>query len=252
MAREAIPGHAPAGYFERSQRPLQALIFLAPLVVLYEVGTPLFAPDQIAARSLLQHFFETFGVVSYHLPWIAVIVVLLSLHVARRDKWDFEPRLYAVMWIEATLLAVPLFVFMLVLFRQPTFDTPLYSVMLSGTVAHDWKEGLIHSLGAGLYEELVFRLIVIAVVHSIIVDVFALPYSVGAAVSIVVSATLFSWYHFAGSQAFQMDLALYYAGSGVYLAGIYVIRGFGIVAALHAMYDVFCTVVIALNEANAG
>lgn len=235
------------GYLQLSRQPLQSLIFLAPLVVLYEAGTLLFVSDPshgvtrwIYARSLLQDFFELFGVSGYYLPGLIVVAVLVSWHLMRRDPWIFRPRLYFVMGAESLILAVPLYVFALILFREPVAQMVLQAG--DSGAASGWRAQLVLSVGAGIYEELLFRLIGIALLHALLVDLLALPEHVGAIGAIVGSALAFAIYHFSDSNPFVWRMGLFYAGSGVYLAGVYVLRGFGVVAGTHALYDVMLVV----------
>jgi hypothetical protein len=254
-ARTAAPG-----YLERSQQPLQSLIFLLPLVAFYELGTLIYVNNNahgptsfIYARSLLRDFFDLFGASAYYLPAAIVIAVLVALHITRGDPWRCEPKLYGLMALEALTLAVPLFVFGLVIARRPeaagvideTIITPLQHLATNGGSSPDasgpgtWQARLVFSIGAGIYEELLFRLIAIALLHLLLVDVLALPEHVGAFGAVGGSAIAFALYHFSSDNPFSIGLALYYTGTGVYFAGVYVLRGFGIVAATHALYDVY-------------
>ncbi len=230
-------------YFERSQRPLQSLLFLLPMIALYELGVHLYVTgsEDISARWLMRDFFNLFGVAAYYLPALIAVVVLLSWHAARRDPWRIEPRLYGLMFAESLVLAVPLFVFGLVMARHPAAARAL-QMLTDGQHDPTWQAELVFSIGAGIYEELLFRLIGIALLHLLLVDVLALPNHVGAIGAIAGSAIAFSLYHFSNENRFELGLALYYTLAGVYFAGIYIVRGFGIVAATHALYDVLIVI----------
>lgn len=247
--------HAYAGYWDRTQWPLQGLYFLLPLLILYEVGTLMLAPEgdqrlpPIVAESLLDKGFQWFGVTGFHLPAIIAVVVLFCLHLVRRDPWAPEPKLYGVMWIESFGWALPLFIFQMVLVREMAGSVEaLQAVTNTTTAAAPWKENMIFSIGAGIYEELLFRLIGIALLHMLFVDVLALPEKYGGAAAIGVSAVAFAMYHFIRVtpdaligftvEHFDWGRFAFFTLAGVYLALIYVIRGFGVVAGTHALYDV--------------
>jgi len=236
--------HDYAGYWDRAQWPLQGLYFLLPLLIAYEVGTFLLAPagDQrlppIVAESLLDRFFQLFGVTGFHLPAIIAVVVLFCLHLVRRDPWRPEPKLYLVMWVETLGWALPLFVFAMVLVREipAAGAVPLaQAVPIDGVP--NWQAGMVFSIGAGVYEELLFRLIGIALLHFLFVDVLALPEKFGGAAAVGVSAVAFAMYHFTAANPFSLGKFAFYMLAGVYFALIYVMRGFGIVAGAHALYD---------------
>ncbi len=247
--------HAYAGYWDRTQWPLQSLYFLLPLLILYEVGTLLLAPEgdqrlpRIVAESLLAKGFQWFGATGFHLPAIIVVVVLFCLHLVRRDPWAPEPKLYGVMWLESFAWVLPLFLFQMVLVREMAGSVdPLQLVTEPVAALWTWKEEMIFSVGAGVYEELLFRLIGIAVLHMLFVDVLALPEKYGGAASIGVSAVAFALYHFVINdpdvwvgftlENFDWGRFAFYTLAGVYLALIYVTRGFGVVVGTHALYDI--------------
>ena len=239
--------HLYASYWERAQWPLQGLYFLLPLLIAYEAGSLLLAPDgeqrlpPIVAESLLDRFFQMFGVTGVHLPAIIAVVVLFCLHLVRREPWRPEFKLYAVMWLETLGWAAPLFVFAMVLVREvPASSLSVLEQARSLTDDPSWRaamSGMVFSIGAGIYEELLFRLIGIALLHMLFVDVLALPERFGGAAAIGVSALAFALYHFTESNPFSVGKLAFYMLAGVYFALIYVMRGFGIVAGTHALYD---------------
>ncbi len=250
----------PEPYWQQSQRPLQSLLFLVPLLVLYELGMTYYVRlsglesvnlsggtsggasgggGYIYARSLLRDFFDWFGISSYYLPGLLVVVVLLSLHITKKDPWRVDFKMCFWMGIETLIWAFPLFIFAVVMFRSPTAWALLQQTQGQGAEATvGWPELLVRSIGAGIYEELLFRLIAIAMLHLLLVDVLRFPKQWGAIGAIVISAILFAAYHFSANNPFEWGKGLFYMGAGLYFAGVYVGRGFGIVAGTHALYDV--------------
>jgi membrane protease YdiL (CAAX protease family) len=250
-------------YWERTQWPLQSLVFLTPLLLVYEAGAVAYAQrgsgpmPAIWAESLLASFFEWFGVTGYLLPPVLVVGVLLVWHMLRDDPWELEPKLYLGMTVESVLLAVPLFVFMLVLFQTDPAGVPAAVVgqatanpnsALTSLPGGGWRMGILLSLGAGIYEELVFRLIAIAVVHALLADLLKLPETWAAVGAVTVSALAFAFYHFSEANPFQVTRFVFYVVAGVYFAAVYTLRGFGVVVASHAVYDVFYVTMTAAAE----
>ncbi|MDH3584493.1 MAG: CPBP family intramembrane metalloprotease [Phycisphaerae bacterium] len=239
MMRSAAPPEIlppPGNYFTRSQQPLHALMLLLPMVLLYEAGALfILAREGISnlAQSYLRAALELFGAAGSFLPGLAVVVVLLSMHIVRRDPWRLDWRLYLAMAFEAVALGICLLLFALVARGLPL--APIRSLPADLTI----------SLGAGIYEELVFRLMLIALIHLLIVDVMKQSDRWGAWSAVLVSALLFSLYHFGGAEPppFNLGNAVYYFLSGLYLAAIYILRGFGIVAATHAVFDIMINLI---------
>ena len=254
-----------SSYWERTHWPLQSLYFLLPLVVVYEVGLVLWAgPYDIRARGLLRAVFDQLGATGFYLPGLVVVVVLLSWHVVRRDPWRPEFKLYGLMWAESIALALPLFVFMAMLFRGPAqpqsavvldvgawLSSAAQFVPLSSDDAMqlgDWKTQLVFSVGAGIYEELVFRLIAIALLHLLLVDVLSLPEQYGSVGAVSLSAVAFAMYHFSEANPFDWGRFAFYTSAGLYFAAVYVLRGFGIVVAVHALYDIMLALTLMWQE----
>lgn len=226
------------------------LCFLLPLIVLYEVGTILYLTDRargvvetVSAQSIVSRFFEVFGVASFYLPGIALVTVLLLWHFLERDRWRVYPGVLAGMFCESLFWTVPLLVLgLLILPRQPA------AALATGETLNTLSDGakITLSVGAGLYEELLFRLIIIAGVHLVLVDVAGVKNAAGYIVAAVASSVAFALYHDLAAPGGGLDfpLAVFYTAAGLYFAGLFVLRGFGIVVMVHTFYDVLVLVVI--------
>jgi hypothetical protein len=227
-------------YWEGARRPLQSLLFLLPLIAVYEMG--LLALDHgeadVAARALLRWFFEGFGATGYYLPGLLVAGVLLAIHVARGDPWEVRPGVHALMWAESLIWTLPLLVLALLLFRQPVTQQ-------AATAELGWRAHLVFSLGAGIYEELVFRLVAIAVLHLLCADLLRLSGAWATTLSVGGSALAFALYHFTPPEPFHALRFVFYTAAGLYFAGIYLSRGFGVAAGTHAIYDMIAVALAA-------
>ncbi len=262
-------------YWERTQWPLQSLYFLLPLLIVYEVGAVALAPEgnarlpPIIAERMLGQAFAWLGWYGYYLPGLATVLALLGIHLVRRDPWRPEPLLCGAMAVESAALALPLFVFSVMLSRGPAEAAAGFEplAMLAGgagagsggatgfEAVGSWPAGAVFSIGAGIYEELVFRLLGIVLVHTLLADLLGVKHKPAAAAAVAVSAVAFALYHpFDGYNPLRWSSRevghfVFYTLAGLYFAAIYVYRGFGIVAATHAIYDVL---VISLYFSRAG
>ena len=242
-------------YFLSTQNPLQSLIFLSPLIIFYELGLLVFGTDQfgrvfrdIYARRLLIDFFEWFGISAYHIGPLIVVAALLGLHIVRRDPWRYDLRLYGYMGAESLALSLPLFVFSMVFFRVRAAQSIVAATDAPGAAA--WQSELVFHVGAGIYEEFLFRLIGLALLHAIFCDLFRLNDRWGIPLTIVLSAIAFALYHFTKTNPFQWPMFFFYTLAGVYFAGVYLSRGFGVVAGTHAMYDVLVLMFRLFDQQN--
>lgn len=159
---------AAGGYFEQSALPLASLIFLTPMIVLYELGTRWYASDPIShveqriiAFSLMQQFFALFGATGKYMPAAAVVAILLAWHIARNDAWTTHIGHLAGMLFESAIYAVPLRALALAFAHYlPLYSPPDKSRAL-----------LVLSVGAGIYEEMVFRLVAFTLMSFLFIDV---------------------------------------------------------------------------------
>src|SRR5262249_13775768 len=98
---------------------------------------------------------------------------------------------------------------------------------------------LIRYVGAGLYEEMLFRLLLFTALLAALT--FAeVPRRLGILLAALASALLFAGAHNFGApeREFQSSLFLFRACAGFCFAWIFCIRGFGIAVGAHAGYDV--------------
>lgn len=237
-----------------STRPLHVLCFLFPLIILYEIGSALYLTDPargivetVGARSILARFFESFGGAGLYLPGIALAVVLGLWHLFTRDRWIIRPGVLAGMFAESALWTLPLLVLGLLVFQSA--PAAIIQDDSAQTISQlSWQARLTLSVGAGIYEELLFRLILVTLVHFVVVDLARLPQTAGYISAALASGLLFALYHNVVSPSGATDWRLFtfYSIAGVFFAVLYLLRGFGIVVACHALYDVL--VLVALNR----
>ncbi len=235
-ARPALTVAAPDRYLERSESPLTSLVFLLPLIIAYEVGTEFFTAaahhgrDQhIIAFTLLQRFLHLFGATGRHLPALAVIGVLLAWHIACKDPWRIDFRTLMLMAVESAAMAMPLIVLGYALARY-------FPLAAHGRGASDL---LIMAFGAGIYEEYFFRLALFTILSLVLRDLFKMGKKASGLLIVVVSAFLFSAYHYLSPvEHFVWRTAFFRTAAGIYFGLLFLARGFGITAASHCSYDI--------------
>jgi len=104
-----------------------------------------------------------------------------------------------------------------------------------------WATRLMLSLGAGLYEELFFRVLLVSALAAGARAWLGLSTRMAAVLATVVGAVIFSAFHYVGpyGDPFQLQSFAFRTISGVAFSALYLARGFGITAWTHALYDVF-------------
>ena len=93
-------------------------------------------------------------------------------------------------------------------------------------------------IGAGIYEELLFRLALIAIIALLLTKIGNLSKEYALVFAAIASASLFGVYHFHFMRdAFDWPRFGFYFLGGVYFTGLYVLRGFGITVGAHITYN---------------
>ena len=104
----------------------------------------------------------------------------------------------------------------------------------------DLPTQLMISLGAGLYEELLFRVLLVAGLAYGARRLLGWSPLASGVLAAVVGALIFSAFHYVGPLGDQLTLGsfTFRAVAGLLFSGLYLTRGFGITAWTHALYDV--------------
>jgi len=244
------PAPALDSYARLSMRPLHVLVFLAPLVVFYEVVTAVHlssnssgVTETIRAHRLLSDVFQIFGVGGLYLPGILLAVVLLIWHILIADPWKVRGKVLGWMLLESVAWTVPLLVLGTIVWEVLSGGgpgAPAAAAAVGGTgETRSMLARVTIAVGAGLYEELLFRMLAIGIFHAILVDVMGIKPRWGGVGAVVAAALAFGVYHDVGAAGGGINWALltYIVLMGLYFGAVYAMRGFGIVVAVHALYD---------------
>ncbi len=233
-------------YYYVTQRPWPSLVFILPMLLLFEVYTYLRTGggseggSELVAEWLIVSTANIIGSGGFYFPGLLTIVILVGWHVAARHPWRFDPWVLPGMLGESLLWTVPLFV----------YNQVLQTALVAGSEEGGgrWLDQIVRSLGAGIYEELVFRLIAITILVIVFVDVLRMPRSMAALVIMLAAAALFAASHHypLGNEPFDRVRFFFRTGAGLYLAGLFVFRGFGVAAGTHALYNVIVVTVDAV------
>jgi membrane protease YdiL (CAAX protease family) len=235
----------PESYWELSRRPLVSLAFIAPILVAYELGVLTLGSGQPrnAADVWLRQLLGVLGFGQYLLLPLLTCGVLLGWHHVRHDPWRIRPRVVGVMWLESLVLGAALLAFANVLGDWlPALDA-------TATQRSTWSK-FIGYLGAGCYEELLFRLLLLSGIalaakqaglnrRGSLIAAVGLSSLAFAAVHYRFELSLFGWsIGPAYGDSFGIYSFLFRTAAGVFFGYLFVLRGFGIVVGAHALYDV--------------
>ena len=245
--RTRKPATAPAGVAaatgfladSAAARPLASLVFLSPVLVIYVVGLIWVRPDMAATADIwLREGMKLVGISGVLAPtWLAV-AVLLVWHLVRRDPWQVSGSLLGLMAAETVFLCVPLFLAMFFFHGVPQG--------VVHTAPIPWLEVVMTSIGAGLYEELLFRLLLVGGALFVLSHILK-DHSLGARLAVVlIAAALFAGAHETNPANFLWARFLFRSAAGIYLGYVFVYRGFGVVTGVHIVFDLVVKVADAI------
>lgn len=243
--------HFGNSYLQTTKTLTYSYLFALPLVLLYEVGI-FFVNNRspfgirIGADALLKHVLRFIGLDTT--LYFAAFVLLAGVGVffyERRRHLKIIPRYFAFMLGESTVYALTIGT-MIALFVGQVFGMALTpSLQVPGQAAtadNSLLTGLVLSLGAGVYEELIFRVFLVTLLYAAL-QLISLNDRTRYIIAAVIGGLIFSAVHYTGSlgDTFAFSSFTFRFLMGLALNGIFLVRGFGVAAMTHALYDVYVT-----------
>ncbi|HKW48688.1 MAG TPA: CPBP family intramembrane glutamic endopeptidase [Gemmatimonadaceae bacterium] len=240
-------------YFDVSRAPRYSVVFALPLLIAYEaLAAALSGPTSASqirngADVLLKEAFIAVAGRNGPLIFIASVIAIGIWFVARdikRTSQGIRPVIFGGMLAEAIALAAIFGVVIGTLTTKLLGSLHVLSMLAvaPGPIAHmSWPTKLMLSLGAGLYEELLFRVLLVSALAALGRVVFGFGVKGAGVFATIVGALIFSAFHYVGpfGDPFSLTSFTFRAISGVAFSALYLLRGFGITAWTHALYDAF-------------
>jgi hypothetical protein len=234
-------------YYYDSRAPRYAVLFAAPLLFAYELlawllSNPVTPGVRNGADVMLKapfvHLAGYRGVIAFDCL-LAITGVWLVARDWRRHPGPLRLPVFPLMLAESVGLAL----IVGVVLRYATAAL-LHYFVLSRPAGVDMPTRLMVSLGAGIYEELLFRVILVGGLSLLAKRVFGWTPRSASVFAVLLSALLFSSFHYIGAYGDTMRVSsfVFRLLAGLVFSSLYVVRGFGITAWTHAIYDVVVTV----------
>jgi membrane protease YdiL (CAAX protease family) len=237
------------GYFAQSADLANSLLLILPLLLVYQTGlfltrgATLNGADLVSVAILRQWGWDGLLV----LNGVLIVAGIVGLVVLKEQR-KFDPRIILPMAIESTCYALVLgLVITQVMARVGLRATAIDAWALLS--AADGVPGgvlgrLCVALGAGVNEELVFRL---GLMSGMIAALRkgGVEKAPAVAVAVLGSSLLFSLAHYLGPEQFAVYTFVYRFLAGVIFCALFAARGLGVVVYTHAIYDVLVLVVFA-------
>ncbi len=220
---------------------LTSVVLVIPLVVFYGVGVLFSAGAINGADFLTQSLLMLLGTRGYLIFQGLLVLgfVGLVLHLRRSQRFElnqffpvvFESGIYAL-----TMGTLIIFVMVDLLGIDPRLAAGVDPLEGKGVF-----DRMVMAVGAGVYEELAFRLLLLNGLVLLCEKVLDLRPGLALALSIIGSSLLFAGAHHVGplGEPLRVGVFTYRAMAGLIFALLYQYRSFAIAVYTHAIYDVY-------------
>ena len=273
----SAPSSAPSSgapqrnYFSETQQPIYSAALVLPFILIYQVGLVILKSRVINGgdaiiTTLSSSFFRVLGVEASFASIIVPICAFLIWQFRKKGTWSIRPPVLVASFFESLIYAVVLFMLLgyfvhylparidapapvaAVESHSPaaspaTMDSraaapaPAPAASRSGARRPGVSDFVLYC-GAGVYEELVFRVFLLGLLLLIFTKIFHMEHAYAAAWSAFTGAIIFSAFHHIGGEPYHTGVFLQRVLAGIYFSALYFTRSFGVAAASHAMYDI--------------
>ncbi|MBS0261622.1 MAG: CPBP family intramembrane metalloprotease [Planctomycetes bacterium] len=237
-------------YWSLARQPLHCLLFLLPLIVTYELGAALFAAGDSARNGADYWLRWVLGEAGCQYPWILPVAIVAALIVRQftgRFRWRPSPGTLCGMLAESLFFGGCLV--LVGQLQDLAFRQSLAQATAAVPVQIGSHEGslplAISYLGAGVYEEILFRACLLPLVAGAL-RCLLVPRTLAIGMAIVGTSILFSLAHYVGPVADQFTWFsfVFRATAGVFFSLLFLVRGFGVTVGSHAAYDLIVGLLI--------
>ncbi|MBN2088929.1 CPBP family intramembrane metalloprotease [candidate division KSB1 bacterium] len=234
-------------YWYTSRHPFCSIISVLPILIFYElIALSLNQNQQFGIRNaadvILKDLFFQMLIehVSLHTIFvIATALVAIAIFFALKDfrdqRMQVQTGYFVVMFIESLIYAVllgPAIVeFTQILQKYVILAQPFMNLSLPHKV--------MLSLGAGFYEEFVFRVMMVSGTNFLMIKGLGFNPKLAGFIALLFSSILFSAFHYLGpfGEPFEMYSFIFRLMAGFIFGLLYLFRGFGIAVYTHTLYD---------------
>lgn len=243
-------------YLRISRSAYYAVVGALPLLLAYELllmaggsanGWQIRNAGDVWLRTLL----ASLDVQPAHATLVMILVLLLAIPLVRRPDTPMRASYVALLLLEALAYslglglliniileaifsAIPSAILSRALVPTASMVAPALAVPGGGSAA----QGLALSIGAGLFEEFLFRVLLLG--GLLMLTRMILPLHLANVVAIVAASVLFAMAHYLGplGDSFTFVSFLFRFVAGLVFTGMYYMRGFALTAYCHAFYDI--------------
>ena len=238
-------------YWALARSPLHCLVFLLPLLIVYEVGVVWLGGSRaLYLRNGADYWMRDWLLQQgWDAQWLLPVLVVLSLlawQYAGRFSWKIRIDTLIGMAAESLLFACLLVLFGQVqdaLFQQ--YIDPLSLAVPPTAALGSQLARTVSFVGAGIYEEVLFRLLALPLAF-VGLRLLLVPDRWATVAAVLLTSLLFSLAHHVGpgAESFRWFSFVFRTIAGLFFAVLFVLRGFGVTVGSHAAYDILVGVLL--------
>ena len=230
-----------SNYWRYSRSAYYSAVAALPLLVIYEILIVLsqsrYWGIRNAADVWIRTFLMAFDLQAQHLTFVLIGISLALIPIAKSRARGIKLRAnyFALMIAECLAFSLVLGVVLQSILRLGGLS--------SGGPGSGLMQNLALSVGAGLFEEIIFRVILLNLLFLLLSPLLKKKV-VAAVVSVLLASFLFSLSHYVGTMAdtWQLYSFMFRWAAGLLFTVLYFVRGFAITAYTHALYDIWVLV----------
>ncbi|MEW6535895.1 MAG: CPBP family glutamic-type intramembrane protease [Candidatus Auribacterota bacterium] len=231
-------------YLRYTHHPYYGFLLSIPLIIIYEAGIIyLHKYSSLTVRNLFdvvtKKMIVWVGGLGFFMLSVALLLGVIFLLRPKKDMLLFHGWYFIAMIMEATAYAM---------FYLGAMTHLGQYAMSSATDYTSGFSGVILSFGAGIYEELMFRVVVFGLLMLIMHRIFGLRRFISFLFAASVSSVFFSLVHYWGNAAdtFTAYTFWFRFAGGMFFSIIYFFRGFAASVYTHALYDVLIALAVSV------
>ena len=230
-----------SNYWRYSRSAYYSAVAALPLLVIYEILIVLsqsrYWGIRNAADVWIRTFLMAFDLQAQHITFVLIGISLALIPIAksRARGIKLKANYFALMFAECLAFSLVLGVLLQSILRLGGLS--------SGGPGSGLMQNLALSVGAGLFEEIIFRVILLNLLFLLLSPLLKKKI-VAAVFSVLLASFLFSLSHYVGTMAdtWQLYSFMFRWAAGLLFTVLYFVRGFAITAYTHALYDIWVLV----------
>ena len=223
---------------------LTSLILVFPLFIIYQLGVVLVYPMINGADLLTRFLLHNVGLsrTGYLGATAAAAVVFVVAVAILRKRQQLQVRSFIPMLLESAIYALTMGSLIGLLMTRVLHMDPRLG---PGLADQGLVSRLVMSIGAGVWEETVFRLGLLAGLAALGERVFGIRRPIALLGAFFISAFLFSAAHHIPPYGDPLRLGIftYRFLAGIFFGLLFWFRGFAVAAYTHALYDLYVLVI---------